>query len=340
MKRVLIVKTSSLGDIVHTLPAVTEAAHHLPDIEFDWVVEQSFVEILTWHDKVHRIIPVALRQWRKQPLTIWFAPQFAQFWHTLREYAYDQIIDAQGLLKSALVACLAKGPRSGFSWRAAREPVASLVYHKAHFVRPHQHAIWRVKQLFSQVLDYPTDKQTIDYGINRQHLQPVRLPTQHYVVFLHGTTWPTKHWPENYWQQLGLRVVQAGYEVVVPWGTSREFERAQRLASLSTGIHLLPRLTLTQIAYVLARARAVVSVDTGLGHIAAALAVPTISLYGPTSPELTGTMGNNQQQLAAHFSCAPCLQRQCTYAGEAEVQPACFSSVTPQRVWERLHLFL
>jgi heptosyltransferase-1 len=337
MTRILIVKTSSLGDIIHTLPALTDAANAYPDVRFDWVVEEAFSEIPRWHSNVDEIIPVALRRWRKQPLVAYRSGELKTFYKKLREKSYDLVIDAQGLVKSALITRLARGTRAGLDRHSAWEPLACLAYQQRHAVLPLQHAVSRVRQLFAAALDYSVPTDTADYGILKERLAPLNLKLpENYLVFLHGTTWDSKHWPEEYWISLAKMAADAGYAVLLPWGSAREQQRAERISAHSSNITVLPKLKLAEVASVLAHAKAAVAVDTGLGHLAAALAVPTISLYGPTDPKLTGTHGKNQQHIAAQFSCAPCLQPRCAYTGESRVQPACFGALTPERVWASL----
>lgn len=338
--RVLIVKTTSLGDIIHTLPALTDAGLAIPHIEFDWVVEQPFSEIPALHPLVKRIIPVKVRQWRANPIHAIKTGEWQDFYRAIRAVHYDLVIDAQGLVKSALLTRLAKGIRAGLNFGSAWEPLASLFYQKRYAVNPQQHAVTRVRQLFAVALHYPVPSTVADYGLDKSRLALPASFYGNYLVFLHGTTWPTKHWPEVYWQQLARNAVEAGYQVVLPWGNESEQQRAEAIANNLLNVHVLPKMALQQLAGMIAHAKAVVAVDTGLGHLAAALAVPTISLYGPTDPNLTGTVGANQIHLAAQFECAPCLQRGCSYKLAASVEPACFTAISPERVWQALNPLL
>ncbi|MBB71042.1 MAG: lipopolysaccharide heptosyltransferase I [Legionellales bacterium] len=333
--KVLIIKTSSMGDVIHTLPALTDAAKAIPDIEFDWVVEAPFKEIPAWHPRVKRVIPVALRRWRKMPLSLRGDAAWQQFRQEIKAEQYDIIIDAQGLIKSAMVTRMARGLRCGLDFKSAREGLASLAYHKKYTVEFKQHAVVRARQLFSQVLGYELPKTVADYGVDTDKL-PQQTIGDNSLVFLHGTTWATKHWPESYWHELTKLATTADFNVLLPWGNDTERERARRIAAVSDKATVLPKMNLAEIAGVLANAKMAVAVDTGLGHLAAAMALPTISLYGPTDPVLTGTDGANQIHLAAQFSCAPCLQKSCTYKGPRDVEPACFMRLPPLAVWQRL----
>ncbi len=333
--KVLIIKTSSMGDVIHTLPALTDAQQAIPDIEFDWVVERAFQEIPSWHTRVKQIIPVSLRRWRKQPLRTLFTEEWKTFRQQIKKHDYDLVIDAQGLVKSAFVTRMAKGVRCGLDAGSAREALAALAYQKKFTVEFKQHAVVRARELFAKVLGYPLPKTTADYGIDKDRLAKHEFGDG-YIVFLHGTTWATKHWPEQYWHQLAKQVTEAGYHILLPWGNAEELQRAQAIATISTQIDVLPKLNLIQVAGILADAKMAVAVDTGLGHLAAALALPTISLYGPTDPILTGTMGAQQVHLAADFACAPCLARTCTFRGKHEIEPPCFATVNPERVWQQM----
>ena len=331
--RLLLVKTSSLGDVIHTLPALTEAKAHYPNLEVDWVVEEGFSQIPSWHPAVVRVIPVAIRRWRKRPWRAWRSGELPQLLCQLAAAPYDCILDAQGLLKSAWLTRCAQGPIHGLAKGSAREGLASYFYHQRHQVARDQHAVTRVRQLFAQSLDYPLRGDGLDYGVTASLSQAESGSP--YVMFMHGTTWASKHWPQAYWQQLAELVVQGGWEVRLPWGNAQELQRAEAIAAAVPGVMVLPRLNLTQLAEMMAQAQGCVAVDTGLGHLAAALAVPCISLYGATNPGWTGTHGVGQVHLQAEYACAPCLARQCRVR-ESEVQPACFATLPPARVWQGL----
>lgn len=335
--RVLVIKTSSLGDVLHTLPALTDATLQIPGIRFDWVVEEAFAEVPAWHAAVADIIPVAIRRWRRQLFQALRAGEPQALVRRLRSRRYALVIDAQGLMKSAAIARLARGPRAGLDRGSAREPVAARAYTHRFAIARNQHAVQRVRQLFAAALDYPLPKGHPDYGIQQHFTDRER---QSCVLFLHGTTWPTKHWPDSYWVRLATLATSAGLRVKVPWSTASEQLRARQIAAVGDAVEVLPRMSLGELAAVIAAAGAVVGVDTGLVHLAAALGTPCITLYGATDPGLIGTLGESQQQLRAAFPCAPCQQRKCHYSGEAAVFPACYSTLDPERVWSALRRML
>jgi heptosyltransferase-1 len=334
LMKILLIKTSSLGDVLHTFPALTDLQQHFPKAEVTWVVEEAFASIPTWHPLVKKVIPIALRRWRKH-LSRQTGSELKAFLHILRIEKYDYILDAQGLLKSAIVSRLARGPRYGLDRHSAREPLASFFYQHKIAVSTELHAILRLRHLFAKSLAYQFDPVQLAYGITLP-LSPVNLNVpQPYVIFLHATTWETKLYPEVSWRGLVGLAIKQGYAVVLPWGNPEEKLRSERIAKDFPACEIPPKLNLSEVAGLLQGARGVIAVDTGLGHLAAALSVPTVSLYGPTNPARTGTIGKYQVHLAATFECAPCLQKQCTYRGESVVFPACFGSLAPAKVWER-----
>ncbi|WP_455926377.1 lipopolysaccharide heptosyltransferase I [Pseudomonas putida] len=346
--RVLLIKTSSLGDVIHALPALTDAAHAIPGIRFDWVVEEGFAEIPTWHPAVDKVIPVAIRRWRKNVWETIKTGQWRRFKQTLAERKYDLVIDAQGLLKSALLTRYVKAPIAGLDRESARESLASRFYDRRLAVGRGQHAVERLRRLFALALGYDLPPGHGEYGLAAERLGNGKSSVP-YVVFLHGTTWDTKHWPEVYWREMAERLGHAGIQAHLPWGNPAEHERAQRIAAGLKNAVVLPKLNLAGVAKVLVAARACVAVDTGLGHLAAALDVPTISLFGPTNPGLTGAYGRDQEHLASDFACAPCLSKTCKYQPTPEdlrrfdlkrEWPLCFTRLNPERVASRLSALL
>jgi heptosyltransferase-1 len=333
--KLLLVKTSSLGDVLHTLPALTEARARLPALECHWVVEEAYADIPAWHPAVTRVIPVALRRWRRAPLAAFRSGQARDFVRQLRVLRYDCVLDAQGLLKTAPVTLLARGPRVGFDRRSAREGLAAFVYDRAVPVDRRQHAVERLRALFGGALGYAPGPTAPDYGIDRARL-PASAVDGDYLVFLHGSTWSSKLWPDAHWRALIGRAGQAGRQVFLPWGDAVERARAERLAAGHIHARVLAPLGLPELAATLAGARGVVGVDSGPTHLATALGVPTVALYGATDPALTGTWGVQQRRIQAVYPCAPCLRRVCRFAAEDAVHPPCYGQLDPDAVWAQL----
>ena len=322
--RVCIIKMSSLGDVIHTLPAVTDAMQSIPDIAFDWIVEENFAEVPAWHPAVNTVIPIALRRWRKRPIRTWRNGEWRTFKAQLH-HDYDLVIDAQGLLKSAWVSRFISAPTAGLDKSSIREPLAARCYQQHYPVSKEQHAVQRVRVLFAQALNYALPNTVADYGLSQASF-PTLADKAGSMVFLHGTTRADKHWPEAYWLELCERLTLGGKTVLLPWGSAQEKQRAEKIAAVSEQAHVLPKMNLSELAGVLAQAEAVVAVDTGLGHLSAALNVPTISLYGSTDPELIGAYGQHQVHLQA--TQMPLI--------DAQVEPAIFAPLTPTIVFETL----
>lgn len=289
--RILIVKTSSLGDVIHNLPVVSDIRRHFPAATVDWCVEENFVAIPRLHPAVRNIIPVAVRRWRKQLLHATTWRQLAGFRRQLQAEAYDAVIDTQGLFKSALLARQARGPVLGYAAASAREPLAARFYDRHFAVSRDLHAVVRNRLLAAAALGYAADGEP-DYGIEAAATAFPWLPHRPYVVFLTATSRDDKLWPEDHWLALGRALNSQGFSAVLPGGNPVERERAARLAAGIPGAIAAPPMSIPELASLLAGARAAVGVDTGLSHLAVALKVPTVALYTATDPGLTGVLGS------------------------------------------------
>ena len=332
--KVLVVKTSSLGDVFHTLPAIEDAWQNVPGIEIHWLVEEAFADIPAWHPAVTEVIAVAWRRWRKNLFSKTNRMEMKALRQRLKQQRYDIVLDAQGLIKSAMFTRLANGPRYGLDKHSCREPLAARAYQFPQAVAKGQHAIPRVRQLFAQVLGYEVPA-SLSYGVDR-HRWSRPAVVGDYWVFLHGTTWITKLWPEAYWRQLAELVVAHGSEVMLPWGNDEEKQRAERIAAGIDGIVVLPKMGLNDLNAYLAHARAVVGVDTGLSHVVAALEVPSVAIYGATDATLTGVLGPQVTVMKSDRRCAPCLSKKCLVDESGDIQPPCYRDVPPQQVFDHL----
>ncbi len=288
--RILIVKTSSLGDVIHNLPVVSDILRHFPDATVDWCVEESFAAIPRLHPGVGKIIPVAVRRWRKNLLKAASWREMAEFRRGLQAKPYDAVVDTQGLLKSALMASQAHGPTLGYDANSAREPMAARLYDRKFNVSRELHAVVRNRRLAAAALGYAADGEP-DYGIEATPAGFPWLPHRPYVVFLTATSRDDKLWPEANWLALGQQLNALGISAVLPGGSPIERERASRLAAGIPGAVAAPAMNIPDLAALLAGGRAAVGVDTGLTHLAVALKVPTVALYTATDPGLTGVLG-------------------------------------------------
>jgi heptosyltransferase-1 len=288
MPRVLLVKTSSLGDVVHNLPVVSDLSATWPAAEIDWAVEETFDAIPRLHPGVRRVIPVAIRRWRGQWMTRRVCDEVAAFLKRLREERYDAIIDTQGLFKSAFIARAARGRRFGLDWKSSREPLFPF-YDRTFCVPRIAHAVERNRALAARVLAYAPPTR-VDYGIGSPCAHYAWLPAK-YGFFMHGTSAVEKLWDEQGWIALGGALAERGLPPILPWGNADERVRSERLARLIPGAVVPPWLALSELSRVVAGARYTVGVDTGLTHLAGALGVPTVGIYKATEPAQTGLYG-------------------------------------------------
>ncbi|MDQ1728002.1 MAG: heptosyltransferase [Pyrinomonadaceae bacterium] len=328
-----------MGDLVQTLPALSDASRALPGIVFDWVADESFAEVAGWHRNVATVIPTAFRRWRRNWRLAFKSGEPQAFLKQIRARNYDLVVDLQCELKSALAARLAHGIRIGYDRRAVHEWGAQFVYQKKFFVAKGQHSIQRMRRLLSEALSYEYADDDLDYGIDRARLGPAPLALpQPYLVFIHSTSWTSKVWPEFYWRELTTKAIAAGFSVVLPWGDEPERERALRIANNQARAIVLPQFSISEKAAIISRARATVGLDTGLSHIAAALEVPSVTIYGATDPRLVGALGKHQFHFASEFECVACHQVSCTYPRATEFKPACLVEITPDKVWQKLNV--
>lgn len=326
-----------MGDVIHSLAAIEDAKRAIPTIEFDWLVEEAFQEIPRWHPAVKEVFPLAWRRFRKtRDKAAWQVCQTAV--EKMQAISYDLVIDLQGLIKSSLFAFRAKGLRVGLSFKSAREPLAALLYQKRIVVPWGQHAVTRLRQLMAQAIGYPCPENLPEYGIERTRLPQLSpdLPVGG-VGLLHGTTWETKHWLERHWIALANIALASGERVWLSYGNEIERLRAETIVAGAPQVQLLPKLPLSSLAALLAQQKGLIACDTGLGHLAAALGTPTVSLYGPTAAKLTGAFGLRQKHMEAQdlYPCAPCLKRSCRHTTQIEsgVGP-CMQVITPEQVWK------
>ena len=299
--RLLVVKTSSLGDVIHMLPALSDAAQALPALQADWLVEESFAAIPAWHPAVNQVILLAMRRWKRQWTQASAWREAVAVRSRLRSQAHELVVDSQGLVKSAVWARMARGLRCGYDRFSAREPLAALFYNRHVSVPRDLHAIERNRRLLAQALGYSVPHTAPDYGLQglsaRLRSRPAlaaalpQLPAR-YVVGLHGTSRADKEWSQAHWVALAQALASAGCPLLLPWGNDREHQRANQIAQAAPGTQVLPALDLDSMACVLDASAAVIGVDTGLMHLAAALGRPGLALYTATRPALTGAVSD------------------------------------------------
>jgi len=296
--RSLIVKTSSMGDVIHAMPALSDLLVHRPDLAVDWAVEESFADLVRLHPGVTNVLPVAVRRWRQQVWSKDTHQDVRRVKQLLSSRTYQKIVDCQGLLKSAWVTRQARGVRYGYNWSSARESLASLAYDHRFPVSRELHAIERCRRLFAQVFEYIYPAYQLPrFGLKAPETSDIaeHLPTEgSYAVLLTNASRETKRWPDESWQQVARFLEMQGLSTVYIAGTAVERERTTTMMRSTPGGVLLPSSGLADLAYVLANAHVVIGLDTGLTHLAAALGRPVIGIFCDYDPNLVGLCGDGE----------------------------------------------
>jgi heptosyltransferase I len=332
--KALLVKMSSLGDVVHALPAVSDLRRARPDVDLHWLVERSYADIVAWHGGVARVWPVDQRRWlRRRQRADWQAFRTAR--REWRDQRFDCVVDAQGLIKSAIIARLAGGRHShGFAADSSRESLAGWFIGHGHRVDVTLPAVQRIRQLFADIFHYSPSGPP-DFGI-RQSFASVPVDEQA-LVLLPGGSWASKQWPLEHWQRLAGLALAAGWRVSVVWGTEQERQLAQNLLSRLPQTRVASqRESIPEVAAKLAGAGVVVGLDSGFSHLAAALERPVIGLFGATSPVDYALAGERARNLSAGLNCAPCHRRDCPRLQAGNPYPPCMAAVTVDAVWQQI----
>lgn len=332
--KVLLVKMSSLGDIVHTLPAVEDASRC--GARFDWVVEEDYRALAARSVGADHVLTVAFRRWRRGPIA--GLQEVKEFRRDLQRRRYDLVLDAQGLLKSAAVGCWARAnERVGFDASTARERAATLGYQRRLRVPWGEHAITRSRRLFAAALGYDMPATEPVFGLALPTAN-TPSPEEHCVLLAHGTTWTTKLWPETFWADVARRAASAGFTPVLPW-VNGERARAERIAAAAPEARVCPPMDLENALSLVEGTRGVIGVDSGLAHFAAAVGRPTVMVFGPTDHRLTGCKGPCARNLSTPLACSPCHSRRCRNPASSSMGNGvipCLAAVTPHQAWSTL----
>lgn len=289
MADILFIKTSSLGDVIHNMPALTDARRARPVDRFTWLVEEDVAPLVRLHPAVDEVVTVASRRWRRDGL---WSPgairELLAFHGILQAQRFDAVIDTQGLFRTGLMAWFARGTRHGYDRASIREPLASIFYDIRHAVPRELHAVERNRRLAALALGYRPERLP-DYGLNRDAL---RESDPSYAVLLHATARKDKEWPVENWVALKEVLSRRGVDLMLPWGNNFERTRAEQIARALPRAKVVERLPLDGVARLIAGAAFVIGVDTGIMHLAAALGVPLVAIFSGSQPALTGPVGN------------------------------------------------
>ena len=299
--KVLIIKLTSMGDLMHALPALTDASNIYPDIQFDWIVDENFSDVPSWHPKVSEIITTNHRTWRKQLLSGSLRRELKELKTKINVGDYDVVIDMQNNLKSAVLSYFIKKEVHGLDKNSAREYPAHWAYAFKHEVPKNLHAVARQRSLLALSLNYKIDDKSINYKVDKSVFRApdFSLPNK-YLVLVHNASWPTKLWPIPHWQKFIELINQEGYTAILPSGSEEEIARAEEIVSSNNKAIALKKLSLNEVAYVIEHSLGCVCSDTGLAHLSAVLDKPSVTMYSVTDESLIGTRGKNQEHLISY----------------------------------------
>ena len=289
MMKILLVRVSSLGDVLHNLPLVADILRHHPGAQVDWVVEEGYVSLVRLNPMVRKVIPFALRRWKKGLGDAAVRAELRGFFRDLRAEQYDYVFDTQGLIKTGIIMAAARvrpgGQKIGLAngtEDSGYEGISRVFHTRSIAVEPRTHAVARGRQVVAAALGYTVDSPP-DFGLARPGLPPPTgtrpdwMPAGDYAVFFHGTARDAKKWPSDHWIALGRAL--APLPILLPWGSPREKQEAEALAAALPNARVLPKLSMMDAVELARHAALAVGVDTGLTHIAAAFVRPTVEIY-------------------------------------------------------------
>lgn len=283
--KILLVRVSSLGDVLHNMPIVDDLLRHFPAAQIDWVVEEAYVNLVKLNPGVHRVFPFALRRWRKSLMSVATRHEMRDFFSALRSERYDVVLDTQGLLKTGLIMGLARVTQGGKKVGLANgtegsgyEGISRIFHSESVAVDSHTHAVLRGRLVAGQACGYRIDTPA-SFGLQAPALPAPWLPTLAYAVFFHGTAGASKKWAQANWISIAGTLAQRAMPILLPWGNAAEKAEAELMAAQMPNATVLPKLSMQEATLLAQRATLAIGVDTGLTHIAAAYETPTIEIY-------------------------------------------------------------
>ena len=324
-----------MGDIAHTFPAVCELKKNINNIEIDWVVEQSFYDLVKLNKNINQVISIDTRKWRKN----WFKNinNIFKFIKNLRAKKYDYVIDAQGLYKSLIITKLAKvtdKKKFGYDQNSIRGKYLSWLYNQKVSVSKDQHAIYRIQELFGKVFGYQVIKKgSPEYGLEKESF--INNKT---IMFIPNTTWESKKLPINIWIELGKLLLKENYKIIINSGNDLEYKDAIYIKEHfenNENIKILKSENLAEKINIIKNCNSIITVDTGLAHISAAFDKKTIAIYGATSAKLTGVKGEDCfifNPNNAVYECSPCFKKECLFKNPKE-HKKCYSNLSSKQLF-------
>lgn len=302
--KILIVKSSSMGDIIHALPAAHDIHAALPEAQIDWVAEEAFADIPKLSPAVSTVHVTAFRRWRKSPFSARTREEVSAVKQALRAGRYDLVLDIQGLMRSALAASWTGVPVTGYTRKTVREPLASFFYQRKLNLPESLGAVRRYRMAAAEALGYALPGETPVFCLRAQGKVPLEVPGKT-AAFAVNTSRDEKLWPEENWIALGQALEREGYTPVLYWGSARERERCERIAAGIASARIAPRARLADVAAGLSQSALMVGVDTGLAHLAAALGVPSVGIFVATPTSTLRLYGDGPAESLGGVDCIP-----------------------------------
>lgn len=290
-RKILLVRTSSMGDIIHTFPAAVDVKKSLPQAELHWLVEESFSDVCSLCSSIDALQITAFHRWRRSLFSERTWKEVRELKRRLRAERYDAVIDMQGIVRSAWAASWTGVPVFGYSRDTVRESLSTLFYQKTFHMPESLGAVRRYRRMMSASLGYAIDEEHPKFGIKPPALPNVSLPKDYAALFVNTSLNRPKHWQEDRWEGLVSALAAEGIDSVLFWGNSLEKERTERIASVTPAAHVLPRMSIPEVAAVVSNAKIGIGLDTGLMHLAAALAIPCVAIWVNTDPEKVALVG-------------------------------------------------
>ena len=320
--KILIIKTSSMGDVTHNLPAIYDIKKKIKNIKLDWIVEKDFEKVIKFTDNINNLITINTRNKKISKIK-----HIKKTYNKINKKKYNLVIDSQGLIKSAIITILSNKKKSiGLGWKSAKEPLSTIIYKKNITINNNNHAVTKIRLFFAKILKYKINIKNINFGINKQKIEKKKNKIKKYIIFLYHTTWETKHWPKKH--LIILKNILKKNKLKI-----KEIYHSKKILELNKN---KKKTNINKTIQHIYNSKCIITVDTGFGHIASAIGIPTISIYGPTSPQKSGMIGKNQINIMTkNLYCSPCFKKKCLIKKKNTIQP-CFKEITPLKIWENL----
>ena len=309
----LLIKPSSFGDVVHAFPVVSALKRSVPDIEIDWVVADQYVDLVRMSPNVRKIFPFQRKQWAKwwQPKTI---SSISRCVKKIREQRYGVVLDLQGLFRSGVITFLSRS-KTKVGFKSAREGAPIIYNIKVPVADKDSHAIKKNMSVLNGIGLNTGSKIEFDLVIPKPETiwAETVIPKSPFVVINPNTRWESKKWPLKKFGLLSRRLYDERGLLTVTIGGHEDREMGSQINAIAGNCvtDLTGRGGIVHLAAILKKSVGLVTSDSGPLHLAVALGVPTVSIFGPTNPLNTGPYGNGHKVIRNNIICSPCYSREC-----------------------------